>query len=90
LAWLEGARRQLGRKRAKSAAASCPGRRRVEPWKLAPIDIASPDTWDDDTRSKGAMFFHIGTTDSRRIVTPGDCSTRAGLNAMCSLLHSLP
>ena len=62
----------------------------LKQWKLSPIDKASLDKWDDDTRAKEQMFFETDTADSPWTVVKSDCKKRARLNAMRYVLHKLP
>ncbi len=62
----------------------------LKQWKLAPIDTASLDNWDDYTRAKEAMFFSTDTADCPWTVIKSDDKKRARLNAMRCVLHSMP
>ncbi len=59
-------------------------------WKLSPIDMASLDKWDDDTRAKEAMFLNCDTSEVPWRVITSDCKKRARLNAMRFVLTRLP
>ncbi len=59
-------------------------------WKLSPIDKASLDKWEEYTRAKEVMFFETDTADAPWTVVKSDCKKRARLNAMRTVLSSLP
>lgn len=67
--------------------------RRVDPlkqWKLSPVDLASPDKWDQYSEAKEAMFFYTDTADAPWTVIKSDDKKRARINCMLHILHSLP
>jgi polyphosphate kinase 2 len=62
----------------------------LKQWKLSPIDIASPERWDDYTEAKEAMFFYTDTADAPWTVVKSDDKKRARLACMQHFLSSLP
>ena len=59
-------------------------------WKLSVVDRASVDKWDEYTAAKEAMFFYTDTADAPWTVVKSDDKKRARINAMRSLLSTLP
>jgi polyphosphate kinase 2 len=64
--------------------------RQVDPvrqWKLAPMDIASLDKWDEYSEAKEAMFFYTDTADAPWTVVKSNDKKRARLEAMRHVLN---
>ena len=62
----------------------------LKQWKLSPVDLASLDKWDNDTKAKKAMFLATDTADAPWTVVKSDCKKRARLNAIRHILHKIP
>jgi polyphosphate kinase 2 len=59
-------------------------------WKLSEVDRISINKWDEYTAAKEAMFFYTDTADAPWTVVKSDDKKRARINAMRSLLSSIP
>ena len=66
------------------------GKDPLKQWKLSPVDLASPDKWDQYSEAKEAMFFYTDTADAPWTVIKSDDKKRARINCMRHLLHALP
>lgn len=67
--------------------------RRSDPlkhWKLSPIDAAALERWDDYTRARDSMFFYSHTREAPWTVIRSDDKKRARINAILTVLNSLP
>ncbi|MEM6822433.1 MAG: polyphosphate kinase 2, partial [Verrucomicrobiota bacterium] len=62
----------------------------LKQWKLSPMDVESLGRWDQYTKAKEAMLFYTDTADAPWTVIRSDDKKRARLNAIKSLLKSLP
>ena len=62
----------------------------LKQWKLSPMDVESLGRWDSYTKAKEAMLFYTDTADAPWTIVRSDDKTRARLNAIKYVLHTIP
>src|SRR5271154_1964705 len=62
----------------------------LKQWKLSPMDVESLGRWDSYTKAKEAMLFYTDTADAPWTIVRSDDKSRARLNAIKHILHTIP
>jgi polyphosphate kinase 2 len=62
----------------------------LKQWKLSPMDVESLGRWEAYTKAKEAMLFYTDTADAPWTIVRSDDKSRARLNAIKHILHTIP
>ena len=62
----------------------------LKQWKLSPMDVESLGRWDSYTKAREAMLFYTDTADAPWTIVRSDDKSRARLNAIKHVLHTIP